>query len=160
MASAEPRVRVKSLEDVVTLAAAHRDVQLKIALEQDVRVVRFEEGSIDFSLTPGASPQIAQTLMRRLQEWTGIRWMVALSREEGAPTIKERADAREADRLTGARALPLVRSVLERFPGAEIVAIRSPADEAPPTTAAIAPEPTGGDDEIGYADDMYSEDDL
>ncbi len=160
MASAEPRVRVKSLEDVVTLAATHRDVQLKIALEQDVRLVRFEEGSIDFSLAPGASPQVAQTLMRRLQEWTGIRWMVALSREEGAPTIKERADAREADKLTGARALPLVRSVLERFPGAEIVAIRSAADEAPPTSAAIAPEPAGGDDDIGYADDIYSEDDL
>ena len=59
--------------------------------------------------------------------------MVALSREEGAPTIKERADAREADRLTGARALPLVRSVLERFPGAEIVNIRkAPATIEPP----------------------------
>ena len=56
--------------------------------------------------------------------------------------------------------LPLVRSVLERFPGAEIVAIRSAADEAPPTSAAIAPEPAGGDDDIGYADDIYSEDDL
>ena len=159
-ASAEPRVRLKTFADVVTLAAANRDIQLKIALEQDVRLVRFEEQSIEFSLVPGASPQVAQSLMRRLQEWTGARWMVVVSREDGAATLKEVADAREADKMTGARAIPLVRSVLERFPGAEIVAIRAAEDEPPPTTAAIAPVAATGDDEIGYTEDAYTDDDL
>ena len=76
--AAAPAVRLARFEDVVALARAKRDIQLQAALESDVRLARFEAGSIAFSLVPGASPQIAQTLSRRLQEWTGERWMVAL----------------------------------------------------------------------------------
>ena len=156
----QARVEIPRFEDLVTLAQVNRDIQLKIALEQDVRLVRFERGSIEFSLTPGASPQLAQTLMRRLQEWTGIRWMVAVSREEGAPTLKEQAEARAEEKMTGVRAIPLVRKVLEAFPGAQIMAIRAPEAEPEPVTAAIAPETADGGDEVGYADQIYTEDDL
>ena len=160
-AETTPRVRLTRFEDLVTLAQVNRDIQLKIALERDIRVVRFEEGTLEFALVDGASPQIAQTLMRRLQEWTGIRWMVAVSREEGQPTIKEVASAREAEKMTGVRAEPWVRSVLERFPGAQIVAIRAAEAEPPPTVTAIAAETRGGaDEDIGYADQIYTEDDL
>ena len=156
----QARVEIPRFEDLVTLAQVNRDIQLKIALEQDVRLVRFERGSIEFSLTPGASPQLAQTLMCRLQEWTGIRWMVAVSREEGAPTLKDQADARAEEKMTGVRAIPLVRKVLEAFPGAQIMAIRAPEVEPEPVTAAIAPETADGGDEVGYADQIYTEDDL
>ena len=156
----QARIEIPRFEDLVTLAQVNRDIQLKIALEQDVRLVRFERGSIEFSLTPGASPQLAQTLMRRLQEWTGIRWMVAVSREEGAPTLKDQADARAEEKKTGVRAIPLVRKVLEAFPGAQIMAIRAPEAEPEPVTAAIAPETADGGDEVGYADQIYTEDDL
>ena len=159
-AQPQARVEIPRFEDLVTLAQVNRDIQFKIALEQDVRLVRFERGSIEFSLTPGASPQLAQTLMRRLQEWTGIRWMVAVSREEGAPTLKEQADARAEEKMTGVRAIPLVRKVLEAFPGAQIMAIRAPEVEPEPVTAAIAPETADGGDEVGYADQIYTEDDL
>ena len=54
---------------------------------------RFEAGRIAFSLIEGASPQIAQTLSRRLQEWTGERWMVALVAGSTAPTLRESASA-------------------------------------------------------------------
>jgi hypothetical protein len=156
----QARVEIPRFEDLVTLAQVNRDIQLKIALEQDVRLVRFERGSIEFSLTPGASPQLAQTLMRRLQEWTGIRWMVAISREEGAPTLKDQAETRAEEKMTGVRAIPLVRKVLEAFPGAQIMAIRAPEVEPEPVTAAIAPETADGGDEVGYADQIYTEDDL
>ncbi len=156
----QPRVQLKTFEDIVALAGVHRDVQLKIALEQDVRLVRFEQASIEIAIVPGASAQVAQSLMRRLQEWTGVRWMVAVSREDGAPTLREQMQARERDKMTGARAIPLVRSVLELFPGAEIVAIRAPANEPQPTTAAIAIPARSGDDEVGYVDDDITEDDL
>ncbi len=156
----QARVEIANLEALVALAQENRDIQLKIALERDVRLVRFERGSIEFSLTPGASPQLAQTLMRRLQEWTGVRWMVAVSREAGGPTLKEQADARAEEKMTGVRALPLVRKVLEAFPGAQIMAIRTPEVEPEPVTAAIAPETADGGDEVGYADQIYTEDDL
>ncbi len=149
----EPRLRLMQFEDVVAQAAAHRDIQLKMALERDVRLVHFEEGSIDFALAPGASPQLAPQLMRRLQEWTGRRWMVAISSEAGAPSLKEQAEASAAAAMLGVRADPLVREVLALFPGAEIVAVRG----AESTAEETAPE-TG--DDIAYTNSGITEDDL
>ena len=89
-ATAAPAARLgptlARFEDVVALAKSRRDIQIQTALERDVRLARFEPGSIAFSLIEGASPQIAQTLAKRLQEWTGERWMVALVSGAAAPT--------------------------------------------------------------------------
>ncbi|MBX9759215.1 MAG: DNA polymerase III subunit gamma/tau [Beijerinckiaceae bacterium] len=155
VASEAPRVQVARFEDLVMLAQANRDIQLKIALERDVRLVRFERGAVEFALAPGASPQLGAHLTRRLQEWTGERWVVAISSSPGAPTIREQTDARDRERATGVRADPLVRSVLEQFPGAEIVAVRSLAPEAEPAA-------TGGyaGDEVAYVDQVEEDDDL
>ena len=133
--AARAGVRLARFEDVVALARTKRDIQLQAALENDVRPVRFEAGRIEFSLVEGASPQIAQSLSRRLQEWTGERWMVTLAAGSKAPTLRESAEAREAERLSGVAANPLVRKVLERFPGAEIVEVRRP--EARPSSARL-----------------------
>jgi DNA polymerase-3 subunit gamma/tau len=155
---AAPKVRIESFDALVALAAQNRDIQIKTALERDVRLVRFEEGSLEFALAPGASPALAQTLMRKLQDWTGTRWMVAISSAAGAPTLREHADAKEQERRIGVQSDPLVRSVLERFPGAEIVAVRSNAAEdelVPPVP--IAAEPN---DEIAYVDEIDTENDT
>ena len=151
-------VHLHSLEDVVKLAQVHRDIQLKMALERDVHLIRFEEGAIEFSLASGASPQLAATLMRRLQEWTGLRWIVAISNAPGGPSLKQMQDAKEAERLVGVRAEPLVRNVLERFPGAEIIAVRMPEQ-----VSAIAESNAvnmASNDEIGYSDEIDLDDDL
>ncbi|MBV9636090.1 MAG: DNA polymerase III subunit gamma/tau [Methylobacteriaceae bacterium] len=150
-----PKMRLASFEDVVALAHGRRDPMLKMALERDVRLVRFEEGRIEFALAPGTSPLLAQTLMRRLQEWTGTRWMVAIASAEGAPTLKEQAEASERERWRGVKADPLVRSVLDRFPGAEIVAVRS---NVPP--AAEASDAPDQDADVTYSDDLVTGDDL
>ena len=43
--------------------------------------------------------------------------MVVISREPGAPTLKSVADDKKAELEIGVRADPLVKAVLERFPG-------------------------------------------
>jgi DNA polymerase-3 subunit gamma/tau len=110
-----------------------------------VRLARFEQGSIAFTPVEGAAPGLPQTLARRLQEWTGDRWMVALVAGSTAPTLREAAEARDAERATGAASHPLVRKVLDRFKGARIVDVRRPeSGPIPPASQA--------DDEVGYAD--------
>ncbi len=89
---------------------------LKAALERDVRLVRFEEGRIEFSLAEGANRTLANDLARALQAWTGQRWMVALSAEPGAPTLHEQAQAAARERKEGARGHPLVQAVLDEVP--------------------------------------------
>jgi DNA polymerase-3 subunit gamma/tau len=136
--------RLAGFEDVVALARSKRDIQLVQSLEREVRLARFEQGSIAFTLVEGAEPGLAQTLSRRLQEWTGERWMVALIAGSTTPTLRETAQAREAERASNAASHPLVQKVLDRFKGARIVDVRRPE----------APSPAAGevDDEVGYAD--------
>jgi DNA polymerase III subunit gamma/tau len=156
--AAAPKVRIETFDALVALAAQNRDIQMKTALERDVRLVRFEEGALEFALAPGASPGLAQTLMRKLQDWTGTRWMVAISSARGAPSLREQAEVKEQERRIGVQADPLVRSVLERFPGAEIVAVRSNApDEEIVPSVPVAAEPS---DEIAYIDEADTDNDI
>ena len=154
---AAPSLILNSFAELVALAGSQRDIQLKTALERDVRLVRFEQGRLDFSLAPGGSANLPAILSRKLQDWTGQRWMVALSTAEGAPSLLEQAKAREEEKLVGVQAHPLVRAALDQFPGAVIVAVRSAEAEAPAAPSASA---RGGSDEIAYIEDNSEDEDL
>jgi DNA polymerase-3 subunit gamma/tau len=130
-----PGAAIAHFEALVALAEEKRDLRMKIALETDVRVVRFEPGRIEFELAPGGAPDLASLLTQRLQLWTGERWMVSVVATGGAPTLKEKREAEERDRRSGLEADPVVASVLAHFPGAQIVAVRSRDSAAAPSTA-------------------------
>lgn len=131
----QPSVRLASLHDVAALASEKRDIRLKLAVEKQLRPVRFEEGRIDVQPTKDAPYDLPQELARKLSDWTGIRWVVALSRDEGGPTIAEEREAARDRLVTDARADPLVAAVLRRFPGAQIVDVRVNAVEGEETTS-------------------------
>ncbi|WP_294538647.1 DNA polymerase III subunit gamma/tau [uncultured Rhodoblastus sp.] len=147
-----PAVVLNSFAELVALAGAQRDIQIKSALERDVRLVRFEPGLLEFSLAPGGSPALAAQLTRKLQDWTGQRWMVALSTASGAPSLVEQAQTKENERRVGVQAHPLVRAALEQFPGAVIVAVRG---GAPETSNPIVPVEA---EDVGYIDEPEDED--
>jgi DNA polymerase III subunit gamma/tau len=146
--------RLRRFADLVALAGERRAIGLKDALERDVRLVRFDEGQIEFALAEGGSRTLAGDLSRALHEWTGRRWVVALSSEPGAPTLREQSKTAERERKSGAAEHPLVQAVLSRFPGAEIVDVRDRAEApAPPPLsedeAALVAEPSEDmDDEL------------
>ncbi|WP_238120517.1 MULTISPECIES: DNA polymerase III subunit gamma/tau [unclassified Xanthobacter] len=145
--------QLASLADVAALASEKRDLLLKLAVETQVRPVKFEDGHIELALAPGGSATVVQNIAKKLSEWTGRRWLVSLSQEQGGPTLAEEKDARRAEREEGIKAHPLVAAVLARFPGAEVVDVRTREDEAsealPPAEDDAYSGP-GPDDEIEY----------
>jgi DNA polymerase-3 subunit gamma/tau len=121
---------VKSFEDLIALGAEKRDLAMKSALERDIRLVRFEDGKLEVALETGARKTLIGELSKKLADWTGRRWMVAVSAETGSPSIRAQAEMRKAELKDGVRGDPLVQAVLERFPGAEIVDVRAPAESS------------------------------
>ena len=121
--------------DLVALAGEKRDIGLKLALERDVRLVRFEDGRLEFAPAQGAAPQLAADISRKVSEWTGRRWIVVVSKEEGAPSLRAQAEADKAELERGVQADPLVQAVLNRFPGAKIVGVTQAAPEEPAADA-------------------------
>ena len=121
---------INTFQELVALASEKRDVQAKLALERDVRLVRCEDGKLEIALEPSAARTLVNDLSRKLQQWTGRPWVIVISREQGESTLKSAADTRWAELEVGVRADPLVKAVMERFPGAEIVGVRGHKDAA------------------------------
>jgi DNA polymerase-3 subunit gamma/tau len=142
----QPGLALATFAEVVALATEKRDILLKNALERDVRLVRFDDGRLDIALTSSAAPTLAGEIQKKLTDWTGRRWMVSLSREEGEQTIRERQLAEQADRERGVRAHPAVQAIMARFPGAEIIAVR-PMGDAGGLPAVAAPVESDDDDD-------------
>ncbi|MGB7077182.1 MAG: DNA polymerase III subunit gamma/tau, partial [Xanthobacteraceae bacterium] len=135
---------LNSFAEMIALAVEKRDLVLKSALERDVRLVRFEDGRLELALEPSARPTLVGELSKKLADWTGRRWMVAVSTEAGIPSLRAQGEARKAELKDGVRDDPLVQAVLARFPGAEIVDVRPPAttaEEAQSSPPADSEEP-------------------
>jgi DNA polymerase-3 subunit gamma/tau len=158
--AAAPALVVATFPELIALAAEKRDLQTKAALERDVRLVACEDGRLEIALEARAPKTLVNDLSRKLGQWTGRPWMVIVSSEQGAPTVKSQADARQAELEVGVRADPLVKAVLARFPGAEIVGVRGQRDvaadavaESPPLDDSLPP----ADDE-GFGDNWVRDD--
>jgi DNA polymerase III subunit gamma/tau len=138
-----PQVPVNSLSDIADLCSRHGDIRLRALLRIYVRPVRIEPGRLEISLGNDAPKSIVNDLAANLKEWTGVHWMVIVSRDQqGGPTLAE-VEAKEKEiRLTDARQDPDVAAILAQFPGAKITDVRIRADQAeddedaaPPATA-------------------------
>jgi DNA polymerase-3 subunit gamma/tau len=161
VAPTAPQVTLAKFEDLIALAAEKRDLQTKSALERDVRLVRFEAGRLEVALEPNASKAIVGELARKISQWTGQRWMVVVSSEQGQPTVRSQNEARRAELERGVQADPLVKAVLSRFPGAQIVAVRAGEQELPqpsPEGDVMPPEPPFDDDSSVFAEQIAPDD--
>jgi DNA polymerase III subunit gamma/tau len=112
---------VRSFEEVVDLVGARRDAKLKNHLEEHVSLVKFDPaGSIELHLLPGAPKELPNELREKLNQWTGRRWMVALSKTPGARTLGEVQKEREAAEQLEIERHPAVAAVLQQFPNAKV----------------------------------------
>jgi DNA polymerase-3 subunit gamma/tau len=149
-------------EELIALAAQKRDIGVKLALERDVRLVRCEDGRLEVALETSAAKTLVNDLARKFSQWTGRRWMVVVSQESGEPTVRAQQEARQAELKTGVRADPLVQAVLARFPGAEIVDVRTPEQPVALATGDAddegMPEPPPLDDDSVYGGDWQPDD--
>ncbi len=123
---------------MVALASEKRDLQIRSALESDMRLVRIEDGKLEVALERSAARSVISDLSRKLEFWTGRRWTIVVSNEEGQPTLRSQALAAKEQLTAGVHADPRVQAVFARFPGAQLVDVRRLAPEP-------VSEPTGED---------------
>ncbi len=139
---------IRSLEDIVALADRHRDGLMKAQIRRSLRPVRIEAGRLDVSLTDDAPRTLLNDLATRLQAWTGMRWVVSLSREEGGRTLAEEETSRRETAFMDARSDPAVAAILSRFPGAKIIDVRLPdAPDVDDAETETPPDPAADDDD-------------
>ena len=136
-AVSDARPHPASLAEVIALAETKGQPVLKAQLINNVRPVHFEPGRIEFSLEDSAPQEIVGDLAKFLHAETGERWMVSLSNQPGGQTAAQKANAETAEEKAAIAETPLVKSILETFPGATIETVRRLGPET-------AEQPGGG----------------
>jgi DNA polymerase III subunit gamma/tau len=129
------------------LFADRREAILHAHIRNNLHLVRFEIGRIEVRPTEHAPANLTNRMGELLTKWTGRRWIVSVSRREGAKTLSQAAASEAEKVLNEAAAHPLVKAALETFPGAAIEAVR---DLGPIASAGSGEEPEiERDDNIG-----------
>jgi DNA polymerase-3 subunit gamma/tau len=139
----------QSFAEVVALFDKRREALLRSHLCSHVHLVYFDPGRIEFRPAEGAPRDLANRLGELLREWTGIRWIIAVSEAEGEPTLRQQEDGRERDLRDEVASHPLVQAVLETFPGATITAVRERLAAAEPATDELSPDNPDDEPSIG-----------
>ena len=152
-----PRPRLAGFRDVVALAAAEREALLHAHLLHAVHLVRFAPPVIELRPEPDAPRDLAARLAGLLQRVTGERWTIALTTAEGEPTLARQGEAADEARRDDASRHPLVRAILEAFPGARIDAVHDGTADAYGLPAATTTEAPGLEAEPGDQADANSE---
>ncbi len=113
-----------SFREIVDLSDRLRAAILHANLINNVHLVHFEPGRIEFRPGDHAPSGLAHDLSQFLNENTARRWIVTVSSEPGEATLNQQREAETARRHAEIAELPLVKEILKTFPGAKIKKVR------------------------------------
>ncbi len=97
---------------------------LAALIHGSARPATIEPGRLRVAWLPGAPPDAGPRLAAALRRLTGRRWGVDRAASD-APTLAESDAARRREQLDAAQHLPHVKHVLDKLPGATIVAVET-----------------------------------
>ncbi len=129
--------RFASFRDMTAFVAAQRQAMLHAHLLHSVHLVRFAPPVIELRPQPDAPRDLAPRLATLLTEATGTRWTIALSTAAGEQTLAVQGNAADAARRASAADHPLVRAIMQAFPGARINSVHDATADA----YGLPPEP-------------------
>jgi DNA polymerase-3 subunit gamma/tau len=120
---------IKTFQDLVRTANEEKEVELKYDLERNVRVVSFVPGKINITFNEKLNKNFIKILTEKLLKWTGERWIISLSKEEGEKTVYEKTLSDKKNKLAEANNSEIVKSVLSTFPDARLIDVTENSDD-------------------------------
>ena len=132
--SPEPRsefsniLAIKTFEDLIQVANKEREVELKYDLERNVKLVSFMPGKINITFNEKLNKNFIKILAEKLLKWTGERWIISLSKEQGEDTIYEKNLINRKEKLAKEMESQLVKDFLITFPDAKLIDVTEDDD--------------------------------
>ena len=110
----------ENFRGLVEVFAARREIGLRSHLYNNVHLVTYESGRLEFRPNENAPSDLPGQVLNRLRDWLGPHWQVSVAGAEGEPTLADQDQSAEAASYRQAAEHPVVRAALEAFPGASI----------------------------------------
>ncbi len=123
----------ENFRGLVEIFAARREIGLRSHLYNNVHLVTYEPGRLEFRPNENAPSDLPGQILNRLRDWLGPHWQVSVAGDEGEPTLAAQDQAAEAASYRQAAEHPVVRAALDAFPGASIekIEVRDGAGDLP-----------------------------
>ena len=115
--------KINSFEDLIRICVEKRELHLKYELENNVNLVSFKNQSIEISFNENLNKNFVKDLSLKLFEWTNLRWIIAFSKQNGKPTIKEVDKINKSQMFYSAKKSKIIKKVEEVFPDVELIDI-------------------------------------
>ncbi len=119
---------ITSFQDLINLATKSKEVELKYDLERNVKLISFNRGKIDISFNEKLNKNFIKILTEKLLTWTGERWIISLSKNEGNKTFYEKKLFKKKENIENAKNSDVSKKFLSAFPDAELVQVEGEDD--------------------------------
>ena len=110
----------KNFKELVSLFKERNEPFLHQWLVSDVYPIFCEPGRLEFRPAKNAPAELGGRISEKLKLWTGRQWIVIVSNEEGAPSLKQEEDSRQLALKEQTNNHPIVQEILQAFPGTTI----------------------------------------
>ena len=112
---------IGSFNDLINICSLKKEIRLRYELEQNVNLVKFENGRIEISFNDNLDKDFVKNLSAKLLEWTNQRWIISFSKNQGELSIKEKEKDKKKKLIENAKKVGSYKTVLDYFPDAELV---------------------------------------
>ncbi len=116
-------IKIQSLKDLIEICEYNKELKIKYELENNVRVVSFEDNKIEISFNSNLDKSFIKELSLKLLDWTKTRWIIAFSKKDGVPTIKEQKNQLEKNLLKKEIESDFSNQIKKIFPDAKLLKV-------------------------------------
>ena len=123
------KLNINSLEDLIEVCNEEKEIKLKYELENNVNLVKFENLRIEISFNEKLDKNFIKDLTFKLNEWTGSRWIITLSKAIGEISLKEKLQKIKIDEIENFKKTRLYSNLKEKFPDIKLMDIKKISEE-------------------------------
>ena len=116
--------KISSIEELILLLSRKKEIQLKYDLENNVNLIKFSEGKIDISFNENLDKNFVRNLSEKLLEWTGMRWVITLTKKKGQKTISELQSIKKEELLDQEKRGKIYKKFKNIFSDGELLEVK------------------------------------
>ena len=118
------KIKITSFQDLINQADKEKEIELKYDLERNVKLVSFNNGTIDISFNEKLNKNFIKNLTEKLLLWTGERWIISLSKNKYAKSIYEKSQEDKSVRIEEFKKSKISQDIKKAFPDAELIELK------------------------------------
>ena len=123
------KININSFSSLIKICNDKKEVKLKYELENNVNLVKFENLRIEISFNEKLDKSFIKDLTSKLNDWTGERWIITLSKIAGEISYKEKLINYKKEEIEKINKSKLFLELKKNFNDIKLVDIKNKDDE-------------------------------